>query len=175
MRSALSRVNPSKGGYCMSAPEGPSRLVTKLGHLRAAEQPPHPAGHARLWERNGSGEAPSGAGRRGDLQPDNLCDQRRCRLAAQSSASALSSGRRGRRFKSGHPDPRQRPFPHNEGRASFRPCVIGASRRRAQDSISDHKVVQVRRQPAPTGATRGLQAGTTAGNRPRRAQPPPVS
>jgi hypothetical protein len=84
----------------MSAPEGSSRLVTKLGHLRAAEQPSHPAGHARLWERNGSGETPSGAGRRGDLQPDNLCDQRRCRLAAHSPASALSSGRRGRRFKS---------------------------------------------------------------------------
>jgi hypothetical protein len=45
-----------------------------------------------------------GAVRRGDPQPDNVCDQRRRWRAMDSLASALSSGRRGRRFKSGHPD-----------------------------------------------------------------------
>jgi hypothetical protein len=117
----------------------------------------------RLWERNGSGETPSGAGRRGDLQPDNVCDQRRHELAADSLANAPSSGRRGRWFKSGHPDPRQRPFPHHEGRASFRPCVTGASRRRAQDSISDHKVVQVR-----AGSLRPLEPPEAYKQVPRR-------
>ena len=58
----------------------------------------------RFWEQNGSDEARSAAVRCGDQEPGNPGDQRRRRTGAGSLASAPSSGRRGRRFKSGHPD-----------------------------------------------------------------------
>jgi hypothetical protein len=95
------------GGY--SAPE-PRPPVTSRDNRTPPRGHPHPASRVRSWERNGSGEALAGAVRRGDRQPGNVCDQRRRRLAADSLASALSSGRRGRRFKSGHPDPGHRPL-----------------------------------------------------------------
>jgi len=62
------------------------------------------------WERRSCascGQTPSDAASGRQV---NASDVRKCRRAGVLLALALSSGRRGRRFKSGHPDPGHSPL-----------------------------------------------------------------
>ena len=58
----------------------------------------------RFWEPDGSGDRPSGALRRGHRPRHTAADLRRCARPASLNTCEPGSGRRGRRFKSGHPD-----------------------------------------------------------------------
>jgi hypothetical protein len=57
----------------------------------------------RFWERNGSSGPLSGALRNRHRARLNASDVRKPRMTGALPGCALSSGRRGRRFKSGHP------------------------------------------------------------------------
>ena len=60
-------------------------------------------GQAGVWEQDGSGGTLSNAVRRGHRARLDSSDVQECLIAAGLLACVLSSGRRGHRFKSGHP------------------------------------------------------------------------
>ena len=58
----------------------------------------------RGWEQDGSSETPADAAGRCDRTSVTASELREQSYAPRSQACVLSSGRRGRRFGSGHPD-----------------------------------------------------------------------
>jgi hypothetical protein len=65
----------------------------------------------RFWERNGSSQPPASTVRCGQRRHTQRIDQRLYPSSGPLFERSRGSGRRGRRFKSGHPDPSHRPLP----------------------------------------------------------------
>jgi hypothetical protein len=112
----------------------------------------------RLWERNGSGGLPSGAVKRGLPGRTWVADLPIRPRAGSSYPRAPCSGRRGRRFKSGHPDQKFQ--------------VDGMMAKRGDHAIDHLLAIRWRDRTSVPGMRRGGSPRniTASGHRPSRVE-----